>query len=229
MHNNDKKIYCISTIGGAPCGVLASWRSGQLSIVQVDHFPVGISGYLEPITKLVKERVAKGFLVFIEEGFTSISVKGAYQVSMETLDEVSGVTVVNTAMKQYRAMNGGGIIAYGAGISNIAIPQSNIDEIMDDKGRTTFKLEWEAIRPHHRALLLVVYAVVSNNPSHLPILKAMFASVNSKRESVVNRVSSKMNALAGYNQEKHNDLVASKDLADINSDHGIPEGFTYVK
>jgi|GEM_PF-4495617 len=229
MTNNDKKIYCVSTIGGSPCGVLASWRSGQLSIVKVDTFPVGVAGYKEPITKIVKERVKKGFLVFIEEGFSTIKVRGAYQISMDTMDDVSGVTVVNMAMKQYRAMNSGGVIVYGESVASLAIPQSNINEVIDDKGRTVFQLEWESIKASHRALLLVIYAVVSNNPSHLPVLKAMFASVKGAKEAVSLRISAQKSSLTKHHEQKHHDLIKSRNLADIHDNTGIPEGFTYVK
>jgi hypothetical protein len=229
MTVNDKKIYCVSTVGGIPYGVLASWRSGQLSIVKVETFPTGIASYKEPITKLVKERVKKGFLVFIEEGFSSIKVAGAYQVGMDTVDDVAGVTVVNMAMKQYRAMTSGGIIVYGASVGNISIPETNINQTIDDKGRTLYELEWEAIKPQHRALLLVVYAVVSNNPSHLPVLKAMLAHIKGAGDSVAKMVGNKKTTIENHHDKKHLDLVKKQDLADINSNHGIPEGFTHVK
>lgn len=229
MANNDKKIYCISTIGGVPYGILASWRSGQLSIVKTETFPSGIASYKEPMTKLVKERVAKGFLVFIEEGFATIKVAGAYQIGMDTVDDVANVTVVNMAMKQYKAMTSGGIIIYGDGAGNLAIPQTNINEIIDDKGRTVFDLEWDQIKPQHRALLLVVYAVVSNNPAHLPVLKAMLGGIVGKVDAVARRITGHREAMQAHNLNKQVELEASKDLADIHSDVGIPKGFAYVK
>lgn len=229
MTSNDKKIYCVSTVNGMPCGILASWRSGQLSIVKVDSFPLGAANYKELITKEASDRVKKGFLVFIEEGFQVVKVRGAYHIGLDSVDELSGNTVVNIAMKQYRAMSSSAVIVYGDTASNVTIPQSNINEVIDDKGRTIFQLYWSEIKPHHRAMLLVVYAVVSNNPSHLPILKSMLASVKSSGNQVVALISSRSSAFAKHHRQQQRDLVSAQDLADIHSSDGIPEGFTYVK
>jgi hypothetical protein len=229
MTSNDKKIYCVSTVNGMPCGILASWRSGQLSVVKVDTFPLAAANYKDLIAKEVSNRVKKGFLVFIEEGFQVVKVRGAYHIGLDTVDELSGGTVVNIAMKQYRAMSSSGLIVYGDTASNVTIPQSNINMVIDDKGRTVFQLEWAEIKPHHRAMLLVVYAVINNNPSHLPILKSMLASIKSSGNKAVALISSRSSSLTNHNQQKHRDFVEAQNLADINSDAGIPEGFTYVK
>ncbi|MBU2968771.1 hypothetical protein KO527_05335 [Pseudoalteromonas sp. C2R02] len=224
----DKKILCISTVGNMPCAITAAWRDQKLTIFKKDFFSTSAEDNQTKLTELITDRAKKGFTIFIEERFKTIKCRGAYHVNLTDADKLAKTQVVNVAMTNYIAMTQSNMIAFSEAVPKFAIAQSNIDEKIDDSGKITYSLDWSAIKADHRALLLVIYAVVSNDPTQSVVLKGIFSALNKTKEKL-SPVTTRINNLKSNDAKRAQALIDKSPCLPINSTKGVPEGFTLVE
>lgn len=166
-----KKIACISTIGGKVVIAIGAMIDGTLAVLKMEE----LTGPFNKWRNVMKEKISvfqkEGLSVYIEaDNFDYFSLFGTV-IMLDQVDDVDKRTYQSIALDKYYSLTQmGSNTSTARGCLRLAkelqqhwITDDIVNVKFDDRGRRVYDVEAESFTTHQRALLCCVLAATHLN------------------------------------------------------------------
>lgn len=145
----------------------ALYEGGRLYLTHCTPIVGGVAVWRDAVMTEIKDKFSKGFAVLVEDRTGSFCAdNGASQFAFDEIED--GRTMLYQCLDWYFALYDMGNIVADAEAERFLFRSggegSMVDRQQDDKGRTTYNINWSAFTGAHKAVLMCVAGAVLENP-----------------------------------------------------------------
>lgn len=187
-----------------PLMLAGSLTPNALHVISLTALPRSVSQIREQIEGMAKRNAARGLdaTIMIEDP-TGLMTGLGYRCRLDD-KTVDGRPVLALAMERYRALSAMGGLAYPADAgSQYQIPDSIMNVKMGDNGKANYEIDWPQLKDASRALLLLIYGAMCQNPTHTTYLQRLYAGMTPDADETA-RITSFGAITRAYDQELAN-------------------------
>lgn len=175
----DKKLFIAST-RTIDTTLIAGWRNGSLRIQQIKTYKDLKDQGVHKLRSQMKLYRSKGFTAVANEPITRFAGEGIMSISLADKDS-SNIPRLTSALTAYKQLNNRGGISYSTGVKTIQIPETVYNETVNERGETSYIIDWDMLDERALALLTAIYCALNHVTTESNYLQAVFAHVNKSR------------------------------------------------
>lgn len=175
----DKKLFIVST-RTIDTTLIAGWRNGSLRVQQVKTYKDLNDKDVQKIRGQMKLYRTKGFTAVANEPIARFAGDGIMSISLTDKDSnnIPRLTSALTAFKQLIKRGG---ISYAEGAKPIMVPETVYNETVNERGETSYVVDWEMLDERALALLTAIYCALNHVTAESNYLQAVFGHINKGR------------------------------------------------
>lgn len=174
----DKKLYILSTVQRDTV-IVGGIRNGSIFIQAVQTVRVRTTKEFTFIRSEMAKYKSRGFTVVVNEPLPRLS-SGFTQCDLADTDE-SGQPKLIAALTAYQQLSQRKAIRFAEGCKKVDVPSNTYEKVIQDSGKTVYRIDWETISEEAVCLLTFVYNAIYHSSTEANFLKALFSEINNKR------------------------------------------------
>ena len=163
----DKKILAIALEGAMPVQAAAVYTKKTLVFSGIKNIMGGPDEWRDTIEETIAERIAKNWVVLVEDKTGSFSDRAILFDFDRTGDD--GRTYLQQCLDWYFALQARGALVFPEDMQRYTIRAHTegamLDFGHDEKGRLLYKVNWAQFSPGHRAMLMCIAGAILEDPA----------------------------------------------------------------
>lgn len=163
----DKKVFAIALGGAMPVQATAVYTKKTLAFVGIKNLAGSPDEWRDTIEEIIAERIAKNWVVLVEDKTGSFSDK-AILFDFDRMGD-DGRTYLQQCLDWYFALQSRGAIVFPESMKRYEIRAHTegtmLDLGHDEKGRLLYKVNWMQFTPGHRAILMCIAGAILEDPA----------------------------------------------------------------
>lgn len=158
-----QKILGVSLTTSERMAVSAAYDGSTLVVGKLETLDGNLLTWRGRATERVREAVAAGTSVFVEEMGDAVS-QHAHGLLFSDMHPLDSRPMLAVALDWYFAMMNAGAIVFAPGTERCRIMESAVDMTNDDRGRNVYRVDWSRVKGSHRAMMLCCLAAEGLQP-----------------------------------------------------------------
>lgn len=158
-----QKILGVSLTTSERMAVSAAYDGSTLVVGKLETLDGNLLTWRGRATERVREAVAAGTSVFVEEMGDAVS-QHAHGLLFSDMHPLDSSPMLAVALDWYFAMMNAGAIVFAPGTERCRIMESAVDMTNDDRGRNVYRVDWSRVKGSHRAMMLCCLAAEGLQP-----------------------------------------------------------------
>lgn len=183
-------------------------------LIITDIMPISgsFSDFSGPLIDEIRTKSAAGYAVVIEDATERLSIHAA-QYLFEDVDPYTGRLNIQDALDRYFGMMATDAIVFHPDCRQFmlmpGVEGGRVEKLQDERGKTSYRVDWNRFNGGHRAMLLCVVAACME-PMSDRYLQAMYP-MEDEEDGWVDPLKSWRAITVDYDRKKYMEIAAKED------------------
>lgn len=175
----DKKLYILSTVQRDTV-IVGGIRNGSLFIQKVQTIKIRSTKEYNAIRSEMAQYKNRGFTVVVNEPLPRLA-SGFIRCDLADTDSTDQPKLI-AALTAYQQLSQRKAIRFAEGCKRVDVPSNTYEKVIQDSGKTAYRIDWDTISEEAVCLLTFVYNAIYHTSTETNYLKALFSELNKKKQ-----------------------------------------------